>query len=65
MGNDGGARLRMQAAGSEAAGATGGAGLVGEAVLDRPGALNSLDTATLTELARHFTALGRTSRSAS
>jgi enoyl-CoA hydratase/carnithine racemase len=55
MGNDGGARLRMQAAGS---GAAGGPGLIGEVVLDRPGALNSLDTATLTELAGHFTALG-------
>jgi enoyl-CoA hydratase/carnithine racemase len=55
MGNDGGVRLRLQAAGSGAAGA---AGLIGEVVLDRPGAMNSLDTATLTELARHFTALG-------
>src|SRR5579859_3756815 len=48
----GGARRRYEDDGS------GGAGLIGEVVLDRPEAMNALDTATLAALAEHFTALG-------
>src|SRR6266704_5024388 len=48
----GGARLRREADGS------GGSGLIGEVVLDRPEAMNSLNSATLVELAEHFTELG-------
>src|SRR5579859_3546341 len=50
----GSAQLRHQDDGS------GGAGLIGKVVLDRPEAMNALDTATLAALAEHFTALGGT-----
>jgi len=47
----GGARLRHEDDGS------GAGGLIGEVVLDRPTVMNALNTAMLTELAGHFTAL--------
>src|SRR5262252_8310753 len=47
----GGARLRHEDDGS------GAGGLIGEVVLDRPAAMNALNTAMLAELTRHFTAL--------
>ena len=50
MGSDG-ARLRHEDDGS------GAGSLIGEVVLDRPAAMNALNTATLAELTRHFTAL--------
>src|SRR6266567_3241900 len=52
MSTGGGALLRLDAGGPR------GAGRIGEVVLDRPAAMNSLNTATLAELAGHFTALG-------
>src|SRR6266567_2519641 len=52
MSTGGGALLRLDAGGPR------GAGRIGEVVLDRPVAMNSLNTATLAELAGHFTALG-------
>src|SRR5499427_3008010 len=47
----GGARLRHKDDGS------GAGGLIGEVVLDRPAAMNALNTATLAVMTRHFTAL--------
>src|SRR5215831_965028 len=47
----GGARLRHEDDGS------GAGGLIGEVVLDRPAAMNALNTSMLAELAGHFTAL--------
>ncbi len=52
MSTGGGALLRLDAGGPH------GAGRIGEVVLDRPAAMNSLNTATLAELAGHFAALG-------
>lgn len=47
----GGARLRHEDDGA------GARGLIGEVVLDRPAAMNALNTAMLAELTRHFSAL--------
>src|SRR5712691_5345090 len=52
MSTGGGALLRLDVGGPH------GAGRIGEVVLDRPAAMNSLNTATLAELTGHFAALG-------
>jgi enoyl-CoA hydratase/carnithine racemase len=52
MASSNGALLRLEDDGS------GGPGLIGEVVLDRPEAMNALNTASLADLAAHFTALG-------
>ena len=51
MASGNGARLHLTDDGS------GGSGLIGEVVLDRPEAMNALSTASLADLTAHFTAL--------